>query len=179
MTKDDFIVLGAARAYTKATVVGLGALKGASCQIKFTEAVPGGTKVTFSWEGNDGTEQTTSIYIMDGQDGKGIRSISVNSSGHLIITYDDGTTQDAGKIEVQAAVDSVNGKTGEVELVLSDVVTVGDGLSYNSQTNTLAVSEQSVENTIESVLDDEMPSRIEDGISDNMAEQSDIDNLFN
>lgn len=179
MAKIDILTLGAARAYTKATAAGMGAIKGAPCTIRFTEAVPGGTKVTFAWEGTDGTEKTTSIYVMDGQDGKGIRSVAVDVNGHLIITYDDGTTQDAGKIVVHSAVDSVNGKTGEVTLVLSDVVNIGEGISYDSVTNTLSVNQQSVENTVEDVLNEEIGGYIEEEIPKNLASESDIDDLFN
>lgn len=179
MGKIDILTLGAARAYTKATAEGLGWVKGANCTISFTEAIPGGTKVTFEWVGTTGTTEHTSIYVMDGVDGKGIRSVAVDSNSHLIITYDDGTTQDAGKIEVHSAVDSVNGKTGDVTLVLSDVVNIGDGISYDSATNTLSVNQQSVENTVENVLDEEIGGYIEEEIPKNLASESDIEDLFN
>ena len=68
----DAQTLGAARSYVKQTINELGAVKGANCEIKKTEVIPGGTKITFSWTGKDGTEQTTSIYVMDGVDGKGV-----------------------------------------------------------------------------------------------------------
>ena len=115
----------------------------------------------------------------DGADGKGIASVLVNAEGHLIITYTDGTSTDAGKIEVFSAVDSVNGKTGDVELVLSDVVTVGSGLTYDPVTNTLSISEQTVQQTVEDVLDAEIGGYVEDELPNNLASNSDIDNLFN
>ena len=34
----------------------------------------------------------------DGKDGRGIDSVTTNADGHLIITYTDGTTEDAGKV---------------------------------------------------------------------------------
>ena len=180
--KLSIITLGASRAYTKATADGLGWVKGSNCTISFTEAIPGGTKITFEWIGASGATEHTSIYVMDGHDGRdglGIASVYVDANGHLIIVYTDGTSTDAGKIEVHSAVDSVNGKTGDVILTLSDVVNIGDGLTYDAQTNTLSVSQQSVQNTVEDVLDEEMGERIEDGIADNLADQSDIDDLFN
>ena len=177
--KLSILTFGASRAYTKATVDGRGALKGANCTISFTEAVPGGTKVTFEWVGQSGTTEHTSIYVMDGQDGKGIRSVYVNEESHLIITYDDGTSTDAGKIEVYSAVDSVNGQTGDVVLTLTDVVNVGDGLSYDPVTNTLSVSQQDVQTTVEDVLDEEIGGYIEEEIPKNLASDSDIDDLFN
>ena len=35
----------------------------------------------------------------DGEDGLGIKSVDLNGSNHLIVTYDDDTTHDAGEIE--------------------------------------------------------------------------------
>lgn len=176
MDRLSVITLATAKKYTDKTVVGLGGLKGSPCTIEFTEAIPGGTRVTFGWTGTDGTHETQTIDVMDG---KGIRSVIVDDRSHLIITYDDGTTYDAGKIEVQSAVDSVNGQTGDVVLVLSDVVNIGDGLSYDPVTNTLTVSQQAVEDTVEDVLDEKAEGYVEDGIADNKADESDIDNLFN
>lgn len=178
----SIITYGASKAALKQALNGLGVLKGANCVVEFTEAIPGGTRVRFGWTGNDGTHQTTSIYVMDGQDGRdglGIASVHVDVNGHLIITYTDGSSSDAGKIEVFSAVDSVNGKTGDVELVLSDVVTVGSGLTYDPVTNTLSVSQQDVQTTVEDVLDEELGGRIEDELPNNLASDSDIDDLFN
>lgn len=175
----SIITLGAARSYVKATADSLGWLKGANCTISFTEAVPGGTKVTFEWIGQSGSTEHTSIYVMDGRDGLGIASVYVDVNSHLIITYTDGTTTDAGKIEVYSAVDSVNGQTGDVKLVLTDVVNVGDGLTYDPETNTLSVSAQAVQQTVENVLDEEIGGYIEEELPNNLASDSDIDNLFN
>lgn len=178
----SIITYGASKAALKQALNGLGVLKGANCTIEFTEAVPGGTRITFGWTGNDGTHQTTKIYVMDGtpgKDGKGIASVLVNAEGHLIITYTDGTTTDAGKIEVYSAVDSVNGKTGDVQLVLTDVVNVGEGLAYDPGTNTLSVSSQAVQQTVENVLDEEIGGYIDEELPNNLASDSDIDNLFN
>ena len=36
---------------------------------------------------------------MDGSDGLGIKSVNINAQNHLIITYDDDTTSDAGEIQ--------------------------------------------------------------------------------
>lgn len=89
-----------------------------------------------------GTKYAT---ILDGADGKTITNITINSQNHVIVTYSDGTTSDAGELIVQSAVMSVNGQTGDVELALSDVVNVGANLSYDSQTNTLSADAQSID----------------------------------
>lgn len=177
--KLSIITLGASRAYVNKSLDGLGHLKGANCTISFTEAVPGGTRVVFEWVGTSGTKEHTSIIVNDGKDGLGIQSVYVDANSHLIITYTDGTQTDAGKIEVHAAVDSVNGKTGDVQLVLSDVVTVGEGLEYDPLTNTLSVAKESVQNVVEDILAEEIGDYVEEEIPNNLASDDDINNLFN
>lgn len=74
----------------------------------------------------------------DGDPGLGIKLVSINSSGHLIITFDDNTTQDAGEIPGgSGAVESVNGKTGAVTLSASDVGALPDNTSIPSKTSDL------------------------------------------
>ena len=128
--------------YTDETVIGGGAIKGKNCTIESIEPISGGQRVTFKWTLDDGTEQTTTMDVMDGvdgQDGKGIKSVAINEESHLIITYTDDTTYDAGAIEVHSAVDSVNGKTGTVVLDADDIGAVaketGKGLSKNDYTD--------------------------------------------
>ena len=89
-----------------------------------------------------GTKYAT---VLDGVDGKTITNITINSQNHVIVTYSDGTTSDAGELIVQSAVMSVNGQTGDVELELPDVVNVGANLTYDSQTNTLSADAQSID----------------------------------
>ena len=140
-------VLAIAEQYTNETVEGGGAIKGKNCTIDSIEPISGGQRVTFKWTLDDGTEQTTTMDVMNGQDGKGIKSVAINEESHLIITYTDDTTYDAGQIQVTAAVDSVNGKTGEVTLDASDVgaystsevdTALADKLGYKTTTETNA-----------------------------------------
>jgi len=143
MAKIDLIALAAAKKYTKDTADRLGSLKGAPCEIKSKTPIEGGTRIIFSWTGKSGQEQTEYIDVMngadgqDGEDGKGIKAVSVNAQNHLIITYDDDTTYDAGTIEIHSAVDSVNGKTGEVTLTASDVGALPDDTTIPSKTSDL------------------------------------------
>ena len=118
----SFETLALAKKYTDDTVAGAGGLEGKPCQIQSIEAITGGNRVTFLWEDNDGVEHTDTMDVMngtDGQDGLGIKSVAVNGSNHLIVTYDDDTTSDAGEIKVVGKVDSVNGCDGDVVLSLS------------------------------------------------------------
>lgn len=74
----------------------------------------------------------------DGDPGLGIKLVSINQQGHLIITYDDDTTQDAGAIPGGGgAVDSVNGKTGTVVLNAEDVGALPDDTAIPSKTSDL------------------------------------------
>ena len=124
----SFETLALAKKYTDDTVAGAGGLEGKPCQIESIEAITGGNRVTFLWEDNEGESHTNTMDVMngvdgtdgsDGSDGLGIKSVSVNGSNHLIVTYDDDTTKDAGAITVIGKVDSVNGCDGNVLLSLS------------------------------------------------------------
>ena len=140
----DIIAIAIAKKYVDESLEGVGAIAGKPCQIQKKEAITGGTRVTFLWVDNSDVEHTTTMDVMngidgqdgqdgqDGADGKGIKSVAVNAESHLIITYTDDTTSDAGAIEVHAAVDSVNGKTGEVTLDASDVGALPDDTSLFS-----------------------------------------------
>lgn len=58
--------LAAAKAYTNKLADGLGAVKGAPCQIKSITEVDNGHEVTFSWIGTSGAEETSSFTIENG-----------------------------------------------------------------------------------------------------------------
>lgn len=120
--------LAVAKKYTNNSISGIsGSLAGKNCTIQSITAITGGNRITFQWTADDSTTRTQTMDVMNGtdgtngEDGKGISSVAVNSSNHLIITYTDGTTTDAGEVEITAAVDSVNGETGDVILTASDV----------------------------------------------------------
>ena len=91
--------------YTKQSLDGVGALKGAPCTIKSTTEIEEGTRVVFGWTDNNGTSQETTILIkngkdgvdgVDGKDGNGIVKIEKINTVGLIdtyrITFDDGST---------------------------------------------------------------------------------------
>ena len=121
----SILTLAVAKKYTDDSIAGAGGLEGKPCQIQSIEAITGGNRVTFLWEDNDGVEHTDTMDVMngtdgtDGQDGLGIKSVAVNAQNHLIVTYDDNTTSDAGEIKVVGKVNSVNGCDGDVVLSLS------------------------------------------------------------
>lgn len=142
----DAKTLAASKKYTKETVEGAGAIKGKNCTIDSITPITGGNRVTFKWTLDNGTVQTGVMDVMDGADGApgiqgpagpagadgrdgapgadglGIKSVDIDGNNHLIITYDDDTTHDAGEIPGgSGSVTSVNSKTGVVILYATDI----------------------------------------------------------
>ena len=87
--------LAAAMGYTKSSLEGVGAIAGKPCQIQSITEISGGHRVTFLWVDNSNVEHTSTMEVMDG--GRGISSVAIVNN-HLIITYTDGTTEDAGYV---------------------------------------------------------------------------------
>lgn len=83
--------------FTRDTADAMGAVKGAPCEIvsMVHDDDTGITTITFSWTSKSGIEYTDSCEIYDGL---GVKDVEINEEGHLIVTYDDDTTQDAGLI---------------------------------------------------------------------------------
>lgn len=104
----DLVTLALAKKFTSDTAEQFGAVKGANCKIASVTSVTGGNKVTFSWKNDEDQTQESELTVLngakgddgaDGADGLGIKSVEIDSSNHLIVTYDDDTTEDAGEIE--------------------------------------------------------------------------------
>jgi hypothetical protein len=98
----DIITYAKSKTYTNETAEEFGGLKGANCTIKSIAPISGGNRVTFEWKNTEGATQEGTLDVMDGVDGNdglGIKSVTINASNHLIITYDDDTTEDAGEVQ--------------------------------------------------------------------------------
>lgn len=96
--KLNLLTLGAARSYTDSVLKGMGAIKGAACQIQGVTPITGGNRITFLWEDNEGVSHTSTLDVMDGvkgDTGNGVKSADIVNN-HLILTLDDDTTVDAG-----------------------------------------------------------------------------------
>lgn len=124
----DAKTLAASKKYTNETVVGGGAIKGKNCTIQsIIPLTTGFTEVTFKWTLDDGTIQYSTMLVPDGakgDDGLGVKSVDINEDNHLIVTFDDDTTHDAGEIPSGGGtgeVISVNGKKGVVKLNATDI----------------------------------------------------------
>lgn len=84
--------------YTEDSLDGVGAIAGKPCQIQSITDITGGHRITFLWVDNEDVSHTSTLDVMDGQNGKGIASIEKKSTEGLVdtytITYTDGTTFD-------------------------------------------------------------------------------------
>ena len=112
----DIITLAAAKKYTDNTVIGGGAIKGKNCTIDSITVITGGHRITFKWTLDDGTEQTSTLDVMDGEkgdkgdkgntgnrgpqgeDGISITEAEIDEYGHLILTFSDGDVEDVGQV---------------------------------------------------------------------------------
>lgn len=89
------------RGYTDNSVEGLGTIKGANCEIdSITPSVDGKySTVIFGWTGSAGTHLISELRV---ENGCGIKSTILATDPqnklHLYVTYDDGTTKDAGVV---------------------------------------------------------------------------------
>lgn len=93
---DSIEVYGALRSYVNASLVGVGALKGANCTIQSIETSGNSHVVTFAWKDDDDVTHTSTMTVTDGTngtngedgtDGVGISSIEKTSTQGLIDTY--------------------------------------------------------------------------------------------
>lgn len=64
-------------------------------------------------DGQDGSNGDDGSDGQDGNDGRAVAATEINDSGHLIITYTDGTTEDLGRIIGQDGADGTDGADGQ------------------------------------------------------------------
>lgn len=86
------------KSYTKKSLIGIGALAGAPCQVQSINKVGKTTTITLKWEDNVGGVHTQAFEIEDGLDGVSVTNAVINSTGNLILTLSDGNDIDCGKV---------------------------------------------------------------------------------
>ena len=129
----DIIDIAAAKSYVRASLDGVGALAGKNAVIRSITKTGDTNTVTFEWTSNSGVVTTDTMVVKDGADGTSITNVSIDTNNHLIVTYSDSTTVDAGLIPTvkgdkgddgksayEVAVD--NGYVGTVEEWLDSLV---------------------------------------------------------
>ena len=90
--------------FTEDSLEGVSFIRGKNCTIQSITEITGGQRVTFAWETDAGEPKTSIMDVMNGvkgdtgDDGVGIASVQINSSGNLIVTLTDETTKDAGSV---------------------------------------------------------------------------------
>lgn len=126
----DILDIGASRSYTKKSLVGLGALKGAPCTISNVQEDTKENIVTFKWTGTDGSSQTRDLKV---KNGTSIVKVEINDDNTLTCTMSDGsvvkssstwtveaenigytTDEDASVSDVKGALDKLMTKTDSV-----------------------------------------------------------------
>lgn len=87
------------KGYTDKSILGIsGVLAGKNCTIESDTYEDGVHTIVFKWTADNGTVRRTSIEVHDGNGIKSMAIEDVSGEQHLIITYDDDTTEDAGKV---------------------------------------------------------------------------------
>lgn len=168
----DITTLAAAKKYTDVTVVGGGAIKGKNCTIDSISAITGGNRVTFKWTLDDGTTQTGTMDVLDGEkgdkgdkgnkgdtgatgasgadgeDGVSITEAEIDEYGHLIITYSDGDVDDAGLVSEGTLVvanpsDSATDDLSKIQIG-ETVYGISGGANWTDVTGTLTTGSTSI-----------------------------------
>lgn len=83
----DVEIIGMLKSYISKSLVGMGALKGANCQIESIAEVTGGQKITFLWVDTNNVSHRSELTVPNGADGVGIASIEKTSTAGLVDTY--------------------------------------------------------------------------------------------
>lgn len=95
----DIVTLALAKKFTKDTANQFGAVKGANCKVIGTEIQETKTKVTFQWKNDADEVKTSDVFIPNGAEGVSVKSVSVDSDNHIIVTLSDGSVIDAGELD--------------------------------------------------------------------------------
>ena len=87
MTSEE--ALAVSKTFTKKTVAGMGAVKGAPCQVKSIETIVGGNKITLELEDKNGVKYTEGFQVLNGAT---IEDIEWTDDNHLKMTLNHGGT---------------------------------------------------------------------------------------
>ena len=123
----DVITLAVAEKYTRDSLVGLGALKGAPCTISKVEEVSDGTEVTFKWTGNNGSTNTRKIKV---KDGISVANAVINSNHHLILELSNGNTIDCGEIPIAENAEQISYENADYPTISNVKEGIDEALSH-------------------------------------------------
>ena len=159
----EILTLGSSKTYTRDSLIGLGALKGAPCTIKSQSETDDAYIVTFEWTGTSGTKKTSQLTIKKPKDGKSAYESAVENGF-------TGTEQDWIS---KTFIDNIVTADSD-HAVSSKAVKAYVDASVKTEIKT-EVSEQ-----IKAEIGDIVQATIEEKMDENMATASnnDIDSLF-
>lgn len=133
----DIEILSIAKTYTNQTVIGMGALKGAPCQIKSIVENPTGVwTITFQWEDTTGATHTDALVLHDGAAASNYPSLSNLPTINGVTILGDMSGSDLGLADLTA---------------LAAVATSGD---YADLTNLPTLGTAAAKNFIATVTED-------------------------
>lgn len=87
---EDVEIIGMLKSYVSKALVGMGALKGANCQIESIAEVTGGQKITFLWIDSSNVSHRSELTVPNGakgDTGDGIARIEKTGTEGLVDTY--------------------------------------------------------------------------------------------
>ena len=101
----DILSYALSKKFTEDTAIGLGAVKGAPCTISSIQDNGDSTTLTFKWTGDDGTVQSSTMTV---KNGVSIIDVSIDETTNILTcTFSDGTTQEAGKVNVTTTANKI------------------------------------------------------------------------
>lgn len=101
----DILSYALSKKFTEDTAIGLGAVKGAPCTISSIQDNGDSTTLTFKWTGTDGTVQSSTMTV---KNGISITDVSIDETTNILAcTFSDGTTQEAGKVNVTTTANKI------------------------------------------------------------------------
>lgn len=94
-----------ARKFVENTAIGLGAVRGKNCNISSIVEEDDKSILTFKWTGDDGTIQSSTMTV---KNGISITDVSIDETTNILTcTFSDGTTQEAGKVNVTTTANKI------------------------------------------------------------------------
>ena len=94
----DITTYALLKKYVNDSLSGIGALKGAPCEVQSVDKVDGITTVTLKWTDTDEVDHITSFDI---EDGISVVGASINESGNLILQLSNSDEINCGKVNSQ------------------------------------------------------------------------------
>lgn len=120
------ITLALAKKYTKDTVLGGGAIVGKNVIITSITPIENGNRVTFSYTLDDGTTNTSTLDVMNGEKAAAIIKAEINDQKELVFTLSDGTILNAGTVSASITLDNYYTKEETEQLIDNKLILAKD-----------------------------------------------------